>query len=219
MYQVEKSIKERENSARKEFPAPIGKLLGLTTISSEAAQATVEFQATRRYANPMGTLHGGVLCDIADAAMGMAYRNTLAEDESFTTLELKINFLRPVWSATLRAKARVIRAGRLVGVVECDVIDERERLVARASSTCMVLRGQLAEGRRPQGAPNHSDSDDNSASAENSATSAVSDQVKPASFTGSSIASIDERDITSGGQDASYVQGTGSCGTGQTSNG
>jgi hypothetical protein len=64
---------------------------------------------------------------------------------------LKINFLRPVWKATLRAKARLVRAGRFVGFVECDVVDEQERLVARASSTCMTLRGQLAEGRQLPG--------------------------------------------------------------------
>ena len=97
----------------------------------------------------MGTLHGGIICDIADAAMGVAFASTLAEGESFTTLELKINFLRPVWKATLRAKARVVRAGKLVGLVECDVVDEKKRLVARASITCLTLRGQLAEGRRP----------------------------------------------------------------------
>ncbi|MFQ5771237.1 MAG: PaaI family thioesterase, partial [bacterium] len=51
----------------------------------------------KQHANPMGTLHGGVLCDIADAAMGMAYASTLEQGESFTTLELKINFLKPVW--------------------------------------------------------------------------------------------------------------------------
>ena len=150
MYESEKSIEGPANPAREEFPAPIGKLLGLTVISSGTGRATVEFEATRRYANPMGTLHGGVLCDIADAAMGVAYRNTLAEDESFTTLELKINFLRPVWSAKLRAKARMVRAGKSVGLVECDVVDEQERLVARASSTCMILRGPLADGRRPR---------------------------------------------------------------------
>ena len=110
--------------------------------------ALIEFVADERHANPMGTLHGGVLCDIADAAMGYAYYTTLAADESCTTLELKINFLRPVWKATLRAIARVVRAGRFVGYVECDVVDEQEQLVARASSTCLTLRGQLAEGRR-----------------------------------------------------------------------
>ena len=96
----------------------------------------------------MGTLHGGVLCDLADAAMGLAYRSNLAEGETFTTIELKINFLRPAWNAKLRAHASMVRAGKVVGLVECDILDERQRLVARASSTCMTLRGRLAEGRQ-----------------------------------------------------------------------
>ena len=59
--------------------------------------ATMEIVAdTDKHANPMGTIHGGVFCDIADAVMGLAYRSTLAESESLTTIELKINFLRPV---------------------------------------------------------------------------------------------------------------------------
>ncbi|MGO9060882.1 MAG: PaaI family thioesterase [Candidatus Binataceae bacterium] len=133
--------------AYEEFPAPIGKLLGLKLSNVANGQATVEFEASGRHANPMGTLHGGVLCDIADAAMGAAYRSSLDEGESFTTLELKINFLRPVWNATLRAQARIVRAGRVVGLVECDILDERGRMVARASSTCMTLRGDGATGR------------------------------------------------------------------------
>jgi uncharacterized protein (TIGR00369 family) len=134
--------------APEEFPAPIAKLLGLKLLHAEKGTAVIEFVADERHANPAGTLHGGVLCDIADAAMGFAYYTTLATDESMTTLELKINFLRPVWKATLHARAKVVRAGRLVGLIECDVVDEQERLVARASSTCLTLRGQLAEGRR-----------------------------------------------------------------------
>jgi uncharacterized protein (TIGR00369 family) len=132
---------------REELPAPIGRLLGLTLIREGVGRTTIEFQATGRYANPMGTLHGGVLCDIADAAMGMAYRSTLADGETFTTIELKINFLRPVWAGRLRAQGRVVRAGSTVGLVECSIFDDRKRLVARASSTCMTLRGRLAEGR------------------------------------------------------------------------
>jgi uncharacterized protein (TIGR00369 family) len=132
---------------REELPAPIGKLLGLTLIREGVGCTTIEFQASDRYANPMGTLHGGVLCDIADAAMGMAYRSTLADGETFTTIELKINFLRPVWGANLRAQGRVVHAGGTVGLVECSIFDDKERLVARASSTCMKLRGRLAEGR------------------------------------------------------------------------
>jgi uncharacterized protein (TIGR00369 family) len=63
----------------------------------------------------MGTLRGGILCDIADAAMGMAYASNLKEGESFTTLELEINFLKPVWNAPLIATARVVKQGRTVG--------------------------------------------------------------------------------------------------------
>jgi uncharacterized protein (TIGR00369 family) len=141
-------IQQCPDVAPEEVPSPIGKLLGLMITSSGTGRATVDFEASGRYANPMGTLHGGVLCDLADAAMGVAYRSTLAEGETFTTIELKINFLRPVWNAKLRAQARMVRAGKIVGLVECDILDQRQRLVARASSTCMTLRGRLAEGRQ-----------------------------------------------------------------------
>jgi uncharacterized protein (TIGR00369 family) len=140
-------IKRRPDVVGGQFPAPIGKLLSLTLTISGTGRATVKFEATERYANPMGTLQGRVLCDIADAAMGAAYRRALADGESFTTLELKINFFDSVWNAKLRAEANIVRGGRIVGLVECDIIDEQERLVAGASSTCMTLRGQLADGR------------------------------------------------------------------------
>ena len=107
----------------------------------------MELAADARHANPMGTLHGGILCDIADAAMGMAYATTLAEGESFTTLELKINFLKPFWTGKLVATGRIVKGGHTVGLVECDVVDDQQRLVARASSTCMTLRGDDARGR------------------------------------------------------------------------
>jgi uncharacterized protein (TIGR00369 family) len=103
--------------------------------------------AGERHSNPMGTLHGGILCDLADAAMGMAYFSTLEPGESFTTLELKINFLRPFWTGRLIARGRVVSRGRTVGMSECDVEDADGRLIARASSTCMTLRGDAAQGR------------------------------------------------------------------------
>lgn len=127
--------------------APVATLLGFTLTTTNSGQAVIEFEATERHASPMGTLHGGILAAIADAAMGVAYMSTLGDGESFTTLEMKINFLRPVWKARLRAVGRVVRAGRTVGLVECDVTDEEGRLVARASSTCMMLRGEQARGR------------------------------------------------------------------------
>ena len=100
-----------------------------------------------QHANPMGTLHGGILCDIADAAMGMAFASTLAPEESFTTVELKVNFFRPIWQAQLKAEGTVVQRGRTIGYVECDITDEEDRLVAKAASTCMVLRGQKSAGR------------------------------------------------------------------------
>ena len=100
--------------------------------------------ADERHHNPMGTLHGGILCDIADIAMGMAYASTLEDGESFTTLELKINFLRPVRAARLIADGRVVQRGRTVGLAECSVTDERGRLIAKATSTCLTLRGEQA---------------------------------------------------------------------------
>jgi uncharacterized protein (TIGR00369 family) len=95
----------------------------------------------------MGTLHGGILCDMADAAMGIAFASALAPDESFTTVELKINFFRPVWQAQLKAEGAVVRRGHTIGYVECTITDEENRLVAKAASTCMTLRGQKASGR------------------------------------------------------------------------
>jgi uncharacterized protein (TIGR00369 family) len=130
-----------------EFPPAIAKLLGFTLASAGSGRATIEFEADHRHSNPMGTLHGGVLCDIADAAMGIAYSTTLAPGETFTTVELHINFLRPVWNAKLRAEGRMVRAGKVVGLVECDIFDEQRRLIARASSTCMTLAGARGEDR------------------------------------------------------------------------
>jgi uncharacterized protein (TIGR00369 family) len=128
-------------------PPPIAKLIGFTLVSAKPGEAVVEFQATEAHANPMGTLHGGVLCDIADAAMGIAYAANLEEGESFATLELKINFLKPIWKSRLRAIGRVVKQGRTVGFIECDVTDEKGSLVARATSTCITLRGEQAQGR------------------------------------------------------------------------
>jgi len=128
-------------------PPPIATLLGFTLTSVEPGRAVIEFEAGKRHASPLGTLHGGVLADIADAAMGLAYASELEDGETFTTLELKINFMKPVWTGKLRAEGRVLSGGRTIGLVECDVRDANDRLVAHATSTCMTLRGDAAAGR------------------------------------------------------------------------
>jgi uncharacterized protein (TIGR00369 family) len=126
---------------------PVARLIGFRLVAVAPGSAVFEMEAGPHHANPMGTLHGGILCDIADAAMGIAYASTLEEGESFTTLELKINFLKPVWKARLRAEGHIVKRGKTVGLVECDVVDETGSLVARASSTCLTLSGNKAAGR------------------------------------------------------------------------
>jgi uncharacterized protein (TIGR00369 family) len=128
-------------------PPPIARLIGFQLIAVDAGRATFELDADERHHNPMGTLHGGILCDVADIAMGLAYATLLEEDETFTTLELKINFLRPVTRARLTAEGAVVQRGRTVGLAECSVVDARGRLIAKATSTCLTLRGEQARGR------------------------------------------------------------------------
>src|SRR5438046_8866908 len=120
--------------------APVGRLIGFRPTSIETGKAIFELEAGPQHANPMGTLHGGIICDVADAAMGTAYASTLGEGETFTTLELKINFLRPFWSGRLVATGRTVQTGRTIGLVECDVTDMEGRLIAGANCTCMALR-------------------------------------------------------------------------------
>jgi uncharacterized protein (TIGR00369 family) len=125
----------------------VAELLGIEVVDVGGGRCTMKLEAGDQHSNPMGTIHGGIICDIADAAMGYAYFSDLEPGESFTTLELKINFVRPFWTGTLLAHGKVVQRGRTVGMTECDVVDERGRLIARASSTCMTLRGEMAEGR------------------------------------------------------------------------
>lgn len=135
---------------RGELPSgPISALLGLEIIAVEHGRLVLEMESGPEFANPMGTLHGGIITALADSAMGLAYASTLGDAESFTTLELKINFLKPVWSGRLSAEAQLKKGGSTVGLVECDVRDAGGSLVAYAVSTCMTLRGEKAAGRMP----------------------------------------------------------------------
>jgi uncharacterized protein (TIGR00369 family) len=93
----------------------------------------------------MGTLHRGILCDIADAAMGMSYIRLISPEESFTTIALKMNFLRPFWSGPLSARGKILRKGRTLGPLERRITDEKRRLVAYPTRTCMAIVGKRGE--------------------------------------------------------------------------
>jgi uncharacterized protein (TIGR00369 family) len=129
------------------IPPPVAELIGFELVEAGNGKCTMRLEAQERHTNPMGTLHGGILCDIADGAMGMAFFSTLEEGETFTTLELKINYLRPFWTGTLLAHGSVISRGKTVGLTECRIVDDQQRLIAHATSTCMALRGDMAQGR------------------------------------------------------------------------
>jgi len=131
----------------KDGAPPIAKLIGFDLVSIDLGRSVMSFEAGPRHANPMGTLHGGVICDVADAAMGTAIATTLEDGESFTTLSLTANYFKPIWTAKLRATARVTKRTRSLGLIECEVEDEKGSLVAKVFSTCMVLRGDEAKGR------------------------------------------------------------------------
>ena len=126
---------------------PIGRLIGFTITDAIDGRASGSLQPGPQHANPMGTLHGGVLCDLADATMGMAFASTLEDGESFTTMDLQIQFFRPVWNSLLRSEARVIHRSRNTGYIECEIREQSGKLVAKSGSKCIVLRGEAAKGR------------------------------------------------------------------------
>jgi uncharacterized protein (TIGR00369 family) len=128
-------------------PPPVAKLIGFDLTEVEPGRAIFEMDAGPQHASPLGSVHGGIICDLVDGAMGVAHASQLEDGETFTTLELKINFMKPVWKGHLVAEGKVIKAGRTIGLVEGRVTDESGSLVAYATSTCMTLRGQAAEGR------------------------------------------------------------------------
>jgi uncharacterized protein (TIGR00369 family) len=130
------------------YPPAIAKTLGFRLIEVGPGTATMEIVAdTDKHANPMGTIHGGVLCDIADAAIGTAHATSLEEGESFTSLDLQINFFRPIWNGRIRAIAKPVNVGRKISRYVCDILRDDDKLVAQVTSTVMTLRGDRASGR------------------------------------------------------------------------
>ena len=101
-------------------------------------EAKIELTAGKHLHNAMGTVHGGIFCDLADVAMGAALATLTAEGESFSTLQLQMSYLLPVVEGSLSAHARVVRRGRTTAYLECDLEDGEGRLVARATSVCGI---------------------------------------------------------------------------------
>lgn len=131
---IEKWLRKDRN------PAPVAKLPGLQLTGFEDGVVRIEMDADNRHHNPMGIVHGGVLCDLADAAMGVAFAGGLEDGESFVTIQLSATYLRSIREGKLVATGRVLQQGRIAGHAEAEVTDAAGRLVARFSSTCLVTR-------------------------------------------------------------------------------
>ena len=122
-------------------------LIGYKLVEVEPGFAALELEPSPTHANMVGTMHGGILCTIADTVMGAAFATSLGPDETQTTLELKINFLKPVRGSKLRAHGNMVRRGRTTGFVECEIFDDLDNLVVKSSATFMILKGDMARGR------------------------------------------------------------------------
>src|SRR5213082_1401700 len=136
----------RANALLAAEPAGWMETLGARIAQAEPGRVVLELVAGPQHRHGGGVVQGGVITQIADAAMGMSLA-TLQEDRIWnTTIELKINFLRPVVEGKVRAVGRVVEIKQSLLFGEADVLDDQDRLVARASSTCMpVPEGQGRE--------------------------------------------------------------------------
>lgn len=121
-------------------PAPVSTLLGMRLATAGPGLATFVMDVDERHHNPMGSVHGGILGDLADAAMGYAVISTLGPDETFTTLEFKVNFLRPVFAGTLMCHGRVETRGKTIAYAVADVLGDEGKIVAKAVSTSLIVK-------------------------------------------------------------------------------
>jgi len=120
---------------------PISETLGFHLIEAEEGRAAFEGLPEYRYYNPIGTVHGGYAATLLDSALGCAIFTTLKKGDAWTTLELKLNFVRPLTedSGPVRAEARILHRGRTVATAEGDLKDRTGKLYAHATTTCMIF--------------------------------------------------------------------------------
>lgn len=122
-------------------PAPIAETLGMVGFDGEHGSIRVELDPELRHYNPLGTVHGGVISTLLDTAAGCSVHSTLAAGEGYTSLDLTVKFLRPatVESGRLTAIGKVIQRGRRTALAEAQLLDARGKLVAHATSSCMIF--------------------------------------------------------------------------------
>jgi uncharacterized protein (TIGR00369 family) len=124
---------------------PIAELLGFHLAEAENGRAVFEALPGFRHYNPIGTVHGGFAATLLDSALGCSVFSTLLEGDTWTTLELKLNFVRALTKdiGPVRAEGRVIHRGRTVATSEGDLKDRAGKLYAHATTTCMIFPAKV----------------------------------------------------------------------------
>ena len=122
-------------------PAPIGDSLDFIPVHMEPGVAVFQGRPQQRHYNPLGTVHGGWFCTLLDSALGCAVHTTLAAGRGYTTLELKVNMLRPLTDTVplVRAEGKVIQSGRQVAMAEGRIVGADGKLYAHATTTCLIF--------------------------------------------------------------------------------
>lgn len=125
-----------------ELPGPpIADRMGFTLESVDEGSAVFTCTTDESHANPIGAIHGGLVCTLLDSALGCAAQTTLPAGTGYTSIELKVSYLRPVRAGdTLTCTGRVVKPGRRVVFAEADVQDASGRVVATASGTLLVMQ-------------------------------------------------------------------------------
>jgi uncharacterized protein (TIGR00369 family) len=120
---------------------PISELLGFHLVEVEEGRAVFEGIPEFRHYNPIGTVHGGFAATLLDSALGCAIFSTIRKGDTWTTLELKFNLVRPISKDTgpVRAEGRIVHRGRTVATSEGDLKDRAGKLYAHATTTCMIF--------------------------------------------------------------------------------
>jgi uncharacterized protein (TIGR00369 family) len=121
-------------------PAPIQSLIGFRLIEADEGRVVFEGDPGEQHYNPIGSVHGGVAATLLDSALGAAVHSTLPQGSAYVTLEVKFNLVRPITAETgaVRAEGRVIHRGRTVATSEAHLRDGAGKLLAHASSTCLI---------------------------------------------------------------------------------
>jgi uncharacterized protein (TIGR00369 family) len=125
-----------------ELPAPpILHLVGATGFEAEEGKVAVLMPAAEFHYNPLGTVHGGIIATLLDTAAGCTVHSTLPAGVGYTSLDLMTRFVKPVTvdSGLLRCEGGIISRGRRTAVAEAHLYDERGKLLAHATSTCLIF--------------------------------------------------------------------------------